>query len=157
MPTKTKTAKRILSVKIIRQVDECPDTSYLGEYSNRATSDYSIDRRHSEDCASVKQETKDAKAKLERIGAYLDKLRIEAGQPGTEQSSEWEHLDEATDIVDALAEDMTECDCGGHRVSSRELPYFNPSLNYVTKDDKPADDLTPEDVRKYTRQDYDRM
>jgi hypothetical protein len=159
MPTmeKAKSAKRILAIKIIRRVDDCPDTSHLGEYSNRATSEFSIDRSHSEDCASQKQETRDAKEKLERIGAYLDGLRIEAGLPGTEQSSEWEELDEATDTVDALAEEMTECDCNGGDMARNEYQFFNPSSNYVTKEDKPADGLTPEEVCKYTRQDYSRM
>jgi hypothetical protein len=36
--------KRILSVNIIRELDTDPDTSWLGEYSNRPKSDYAIDR-----------------------------------------------------------------------------------------------------------------
>jgi hypothetical protein len=38
-----------------------------------------------------------------------------------------------------------------------EYRFFNPSFNYVTKDDKLADGLTDEEVRKYVRQDYERM
>src|ERR1700677_2990868 len=45
-----KNMKRIAKVTIKRLTDESPDTSYLGEYSNRAESDYAIDRRHSLDC-----------------------------------------------------------------------------------------------------------
>lgn len=45
-----KNMKRIAKVTIKRLTDENPDTSYLGEYSNRAESEYAIDRRHSLDC-----------------------------------------------------------------------------------------------------------
>ncbi|MFL6437724.1 MAG: hypothetical protein ACJ71Q_09105 [Terriglobales bacterium] len=44
--------KRIVSVTIKHVMDESPDTSYLGEYGNDATSDYTICRRHDEDCPS---------------------------------------------------------------------------------------------------------
>ena len=42
--------KRISRVTIKRMTDCDPDTSYLGHYSDRAESDYAIDRRHSLDC-----------------------------------------------------------------------------------------------------------
>ena len=45
-----KNMKRIAKVTIKRMTDESPDTSYLGEYSNTATSAFSIDREHSLDC-----------------------------------------------------------------------------------------------------------
>lgn len=45
-----KNIKRIAKVTIKRMTDEIPDTSYLGEYSDRAETDYAIDRRHSIDC-----------------------------------------------------------------------------------------------------------
>ena len=52
MPTATKqtAAKRIHKVTIKRMVDNSPDTSWLGEYSNKQTSEYSIDRAHSLGC-----------------------------------------------------------------------------------------------------------
>jgi hypothetical protein len=46
----TKSMKRIHKVTIKRMVDTDPDTSFLGEYANRPTSDYSIDRDHDADC-----------------------------------------------------------------------------------------------------------
>ena len=61
------------------------------------------------------------------------------------------------DLLDALAEEMTECDCNGGDMSRHEYRYFNASFNYVTKDGKPADGLTPDEVRKYTRQDYESL
>jgi hypothetical protein len=35
-----KNGKRILSIKIKHMVDDSPDTSWLGEYSNKPTSDW---------------------------------------------------------------------------------------------------------------------
>jgi hypothetical protein len=87
----TSERKRILSVTIKHTIDADPDTSYLGEYSGRATSDFSIDRRE----------------------------RGDAGR--------------------------------------NEFQYFNPSFNYVDKNGKPTDNLTPEEVTAYTEQDYQRM
>lgn len=46
----TKSMKRIHRVVIKRMEDESPDTSWLGEYSNNWTSEYSIDRTHALDC-----------------------------------------------------------------------------------------------------------
>ena len=42
--------KRISKVTIRRMTDTDPDTSYLGEYSNRPKTNYAIDRRHSLEC-----------------------------------------------------------------------------------------------------------
>lgn len=42
--------KRISKVTIKLMPDTDPDTSYLGQYSDRAKTDYAIDRRHSLDC-----------------------------------------------------------------------------------------------------------
>jgi hypothetical protein len=42
--------KRISKITIKRMPDTDPDTSYLGEYSDRAQTDYAIDRRHSINC-----------------------------------------------------------------------------------------------------------
>jgi len=42
--------KRISKVTIRRMTDTDPDTSHLGEYSDRPKTDYAIDRRHSLEC-----------------------------------------------------------------------------------------------------------
>lgn len=55
MPTKQ--AKRILSITINRREDNFADTSWLGDYSNTRASEFSIDRAHSEGCASVQDRT----------------------------------------------------------------------------------------------------
>src|SRR3990167_5461879 len=41
----TRSKYRIESVKIEHKLDESPDTSYLGEYGNKATSPAAIDRQ----------------------------------------------------------------------------------------------------------------
>ena len=46
----SKQAKRILEVVVKQMIDEDPDTSWLGEYSNSPSSQFSIDREHSLDC-----------------------------------------------------------------------------------------------------------
>jgi hypothetical protein len=45
-----KNTKRIHKVIIKRMIDESPDTSWLGEYSNHQSSYLSIDRTHDLDC-----------------------------------------------------------------------------------------------------------
>src|SRR5258708_7918965 len=114
--TSMKNSKRILSVKIKTEVDDAPDTSFMGEYSNRPTSEFSIDRAHSEDCASV------------RFDAQAAKVDGRLPERDNVNYAEWESLDEAVDMLINLAEETTECDCNfsGHW-SAREYRYFNPS------------------------------
>jgi hypothetical protein len=96
--------------------------------------------------------------KLERIIAYLDRIRTSPEVTDNPDNTEWESLDEAIELCIALQDDCVECDCGESGDMGRhEYRYFNPSFNYVSKDGKPTDGLTPEEVRKYVRQDYDRM
>jgi hypothetical protein len=157
---KNQTGKRILSVTIKHIVDDSPDTSWRGEYSARATSEFSIDRAHSEDCPSVSQSAKDAIDKLERIVSHIDVERRAEGykcQRGG-SSPEWEALDDAVQSLLNLQDELAECDCGERGDMGRnEDRYFNPSFNYVDKNGKALPENTPEEVRKYTRQDYDRM
>lgn len=126
-----KNGKRILSVKVIREVDTDPDTSYLGEYSNRATSPYSIDRAHSEDCASVTYD-----------GTRPDLPHAEDCTYRTGHAAPCD-CDKDSEQPD--------CDCTQNgRWSSREYRYFNGCVeNYKGE--------SPEDIRKYVRQDYERM
>jgi hypothetical protein len=150
---------KILSVSIRHMLDENPDTSWLGEYGSSAESDYAIDRRHSEDCACVSLPAQDAKEKLERIADYLSALSNDCDCAsrswyGDEHDSACplalEDIDAAFDCVTQLAEEITECDCGGNSIGSREFEYFNPNWeNYKG--------LPAEEIRKYCRQDYERM
>ena len=143
-----KNSKRILSVTVKRMVDECPDTSWLGEYSQRAKTDYAIDRAHAEDCASLAENHSATVEKLERVIFHLNAWRTEEGNKP--ESTEWEPLDESIDALVALQDEAMECDCNGGDMCRNELQYFNgPVENY--KGD------SPENIRKYIRQDYERM
>jgi len=159
-----KKGKRILSVTLKRMVDESPDTSWLGEYSSRSTSEFSIDRAHSEDCAGVLPSAQDAKKTLEHVQQTIGDLHndVLAKYNGTlaneKLDAEKGALDEAYDVVGELIEDIDACDCGGRGDMERgEYRYFNPSFNYVDKQGKALPENTPEEVRKYVRQDYERM
>jgi hypothetical protein len=152
-----KNGKRILSVTIRRMIDESPDTSWLGEYSNRPETEYAIDRAHSEDCASVRLEVQKAKQTLEHVQQTIgdfhnDVLAQYNGTLANEKlDAEKDALDDAYNEIGELIDSVDECDCSfsGHW-DNREYRYFNPNYqNYAG--------LPEEDIRKYCRQDYDRM
>lgn len=153
IPTSQK--NQILKIVVRHKLDESPDTSHLGEYSRKSTSRFSIDRAHAEDCATQNPLTADAAKTLANARGTVAELQ--ALEPNSD-TKEWEALEDAYNLLDGLADEVTECDCGERGDMNRnEYRYFNPSFNYVDKDGNPSDGLTPEDVRKYTRQDYERM
>jgi hypothetical protein len=155
---------KIFTVTIKRILDESPDTSWLGEYSDTSTSDFSIDRAHSEDCASVSPVSDEGINILQRAIGHLEDSRTVCEEhihvyqtlPRCEacetEQAEQRAIDTLTD-----AQDVPECDCNGGDMDRREYRYFNPSFNYVDKNGNPSDGLTAEEVRKYVRQDYERM
>jgi hypothetical protein len=144
--------KRIVNVTIKREADTSPDTSWLGEYSNRATSDYSIDRAHAEDCPENDKPT-EAVEQVERVIAYLTSTSYAPNDDAGYQA-----ISDAQDLCIEKQDELRECTCGERGDMQRgEYQFFNPSFNYVGKDGKPTEGLTPADVRKYTRKDYDRM
>lgn len=149
--------KRILSVTVRRMNDESPDTSWLGEYSSRPESEYAIDRAHAEDCASVRQDIRAAMQTLEHVQQTIGNLHnaVLAQYNGTlanqKLDSERDALDDAYNEVGELIDSVDECDCGfsGHW-NNREYRYFNPNYkNYAG--------LPEDEIRKYCRQDFDRM
>lgn len=142
--------RKIFKVTIKHEYDESPDTSYLGEYSNNPSSEFSIDRAHSEDCQLQDPQAKEGIDTLERVIAYLTACSYTEGE-------DWDNLQAAIDTLIELQDSLQECDCSGGDMGRNEYRYFNPSFNYVDKSGKPVDGLSPEEVRKYTRQDYDRM
>lgn len=149
----TKNSKRILEVKIKHMIDESPDTSWLGEYSQSATSEFSIDREHSLECIENDSLQKE---KLVRIADAMQNEydSINENAEDTSHDTELADLSEAIDIVFELAD----CDCGESGDRQRnEYRYFNPSFNYVDKNGHARPENTPEEVRKYVRQDYERM
>jgi hypothetical protein len=186
--------KRISQVTIKRMADNDPDTSYLGEYSDRAKTDYAIDRRHSIDCpvnagtdgrllwytsgsgrielqmtieqaesASHSGDCDEDTRELSKVPAIAEQLaKIDAAVLSAElkEYGAWD-TDELADheqnlqrILWLAACDITEqdgCDCGERGDAERgEYRYFNACVeNYKGE--------SPEDIRKYVRQDYERM
>src|SRR5882724_9330165 len=121
--------KRIHTVVIKQMIDESPDTSYLGEYGNRATSEFSIDRAHSTDCPINCKPTSTID-QLERAIAYLQTQKDAMPHP----SFYWEDMDNAQDELITLQDALAECDCGESGSMGRnEIRYFNPSFNYVNQ------------------------
>ena len=147
--------KRIHSITIKRMVDDSPDTSWLGEYSNKATSEYSIDRAHSEDCSILESNHREPVELLERAIAHLGNVKdglvnVNETDAWKEQAQiEFENLDDAQNILIEAQDDLQQCDCGRGEWHRNEYRYFNPSSNYQGE--------TPENTIKYVRQDYERM
>lgn len=150
--TAPKSSKRILSVTIKRMYDDSPDTSHLGEYASRPTSDeFSIDRAHSLDCIENDSIQKD---KLNRIADAIENLQTDSDH---ESSPNGCHEGCTACVEETILEcaaneirELAECDCGERgNMERNEYRYFNPSSNYKGE--------PPQDVRKYTRQDYERM
>ena len=114
---KKATKKRILSVTVRRMTDDSSDTSYLGEYGSTAKSDYAIDRAHSEDCASVREDIKQAKQTLEHVQQTLGDMSNDCLGAGLsndnskEKQAEWEYLDAAYHEVGELIDSVDDCDC----------------------------------------------
>jgi len=131
-------------------VDESPDTSWLGEYGNRPKTEYAIDRAHSEDCIENDSIQKD---KLGRIADAIENDRpicVDHPQQFDCDCDICQEENAYTDAMDAVR-GLAECDCGfsGHW-NNREYRYFNgPVENYKG--------LEPAEIRKYIRQDFDRM
>lgn len=148
-----KNVKRILSVKLIHETDTDPDTSYLGEYSNQKTSEYSIDRKHSLDCPVNSHANDEHIEKLERMISYLEREYV-----NREQLEDWQVKEDSQELLREKQDELEECDCDEQGDMERnEYRYFNPSFNYVMKDDKPQDNLKSEEIKTYVRQDYERM
>jgi hypothetical protein len=152
-------SKRILSVTIKRMIDDStPDTSHLGKYSRNPESEFSIDRKHTVDCASQKynRANNESVNRLQRVLEYLWTRGHEIGNR-SDDLYYW-GIDRATDIISDAQDAVTECDCDeSGNWSYGELQYFNPSFNYVDKFGNALPENTPDDVINYTRADYERM
>lgn len=149
---KSKThSKRILKVTIKRMYDESPDTSWLGEYSDKPKSDYAIDRAHDEDCIRFFSESNNADEARDILssiwthinsGDCADQSELQDGALLPEEKSAIQTID------DLLA--SFDCSCIGNDWNRREYRYFNPCHeNYKG--------LEPAEIREYCLQDYARM
>jgi hypothetical protein len=143
-----KNMKRISKVTIKRMTDNDPDTSYLGHYSDRAETDYAIDRKHSLDC-QINNVPNEGLETLSRVMHYLTAVTYEPC-PFSEDGI-WQDVSDAQDLLIEKQDELQECDCDERGDMGRgELRYFNGCVeNYKGE--------TPEDIRKYVRQDYERM
>lgn len=154
--TITKESKRIQSVIVKRIVDSDGDTSWLGEYGRLRASVFSIDRAHSEDCQSLSESASAGIETLERVIEYLVHQSQYASKDGNHDL--YSVYDESADLLIKKQDELAECDCGESGDMNRgEYQFFNPSSNYVDANDNLVDGNTAEEVRKYVRQDYERM
>jgi hypothetical protein len=161
-----KNMKRIHKVTIERMLDTDPDTSYLGEYANKPTSEFSIDRAHDLDCIcqSYNRPTGEGLRILESAQQYLmdryNEVNDACHAKGEQNADDIDTLawldDGDTFITDFLNghEDFCQKACGP--CGRNEYQYFNPSFNYISSNGK-LKDLTPNEVIQYTREDYKRM
>lgn len=168
-----KNRNRILRVQVLHKIDEMrEDTSHLGEYSDRKTSIFSIDRAHSLGCAINTGKAPNMAAHTlyecgccdnlhpwDFTGDCRDDTNRYAGYDDyAERNSISEDKVTVMSADERAAADLGEfCNCGDERKPRHELRYFNPSFNYVNSKDELIDDNTAKEVRKYVLQDYERM
>ena len=110
-----KQTKRILSIEIERMDDDSPDTSWLGEYSDKPGL-FAIDRAHYSDCAT--QHTEESTAILNRAMQHL------GNNPSTSPQDK-QDLSDALDVLSTAQDESYECDCN-LSWDRRTYRYFNP-------------------------------
>lgn len=156
--------KLIQSITIKHLVDDDPDTSHLGAYSDTCTSEYSIDRRHTLECVVNQPAPIIAPHTLYECGicdsvhpwAFNSDCRDDTNRYADHKDyAERNNIPEDAVIIwpmDKRVDHDNGCDMGraGHR-------FFNPSPNYVDANGNLIDGNTPEEVRKYVAEDYQRM
>lgn len=162
-PPKPKNSKRILSVTVKTMFDDSPDTSWLGEYSNRPEGEFSIDRA----CDTFLGDIDSGQKWLDRVEARLAEEwneRLGDDNPEHTDRDSWAlALDAASDTVrELLREEPFEC-----YWHNREYRYFNPGTvePYDEKATWIPAELTGEARKEYWReamrsnakQDYERM
>jgi hypothetical protein len=137
--------KRILSVKIKTMYDDSPDTSYLGEYSDKMKTDFAIDRAHDSNCPWHDGRRIQAQEGLDQLDHIQDAL----GQIQND-AEEWSaELEQASETVRNIREAEFECACIADDWDRREYRYFN-ATTVCTKD-------AANDNISNARQDYERM
>lgn len=153
-----KNSKRILSVTIKRMVDDSPDTSWLGEYASKPNSGFSIDRAHSEDCASVKPRANVVEGMkwLERLLSRVEDMEMENSD-----------VVDTMDTLNVCLNELEECDCGERGdMEHGQYRYFNPGsvesfdpkaswLTSSTETERKAEWLAC--MRSNAKKDYERM
>lgn len=121
----------IKKVTVKHAIDTDPDTSWLGEYSDRPSSEFSIDRATDEFQGDIDA----GKDWLNRAQSRIEDMQQESDDRDLQDA--YQQLEELKDEFDNVSWD------------SRRYRYFNPSDNYTGE---PA-----EDIRSYVKQDLARM
>lgn len=145
---------RIVSVTLRRMVDDSPDTSWLGKYTSKIKSDFTIDRKHAIDCQSqvFNHEGKEWRSRViarlqESITTEHDAECIAHGDTSALGGCICEP-EQAIEFVESLDEDS--CTCGGLCIARHSYRYFEPCWqNY--KGEPHAD------IVKHIGQDFERM
>ena len=112
--------KRISKVTIKRMTDTDPDTSHLGEYSDRPKADYAIDRRHSIECPI----NSGTEGKLVWYSSGSGRIELQMTMEQAQSASHSGECDEDTrelSKVPAIAEQLERID---QSVLSSELREF---------------------------------
>ena len=138
------TKHRILKVTIKQMLDDSPDTSWMGEYSDTPETEYAIDRATD----SFQGDIDAGQDWLDRIESRLqDTLNELPEEDPLHLSAENSAIGQAISTVYDLRMDAPFNNVSWDR---RTYRYFNaPVENYKGE--------SPEDIRKYARQDYKRM
>lgn len=150
-----KNVKRISKVTIKRMVDESPDTSWLGKYSDDVETEYAIDRAHDLDCIAqpYNQLTSEASDHIQSSIEYLEALYDQDFTNLPVSTRLQLHTSESNSDARVILEALRDSDCNctqGGSWDRREYRYFNgPVENHKGE--------SPENIRKYVRQDYERM
>lgn len=157
-----KESNRIFSVTVRRVVDECPDASYLGKYSDRAENEFAIDRALDE----FSGDTERATGLLERAEEHLAEEWNEfLADDDTTHTTDHPWAVALDDAMGTIRDAAREFDADWDR---REFRYFNPGsveafnpdAEWITsrKDQsQSAEDHWRESMRSNARQDYARM
>lgn len=152
-------SKRILEVKIKHMVDESPDTSWIGEYSDRPN-DFAIDRATDE----FVEDNEAGQEWLQRVQAHLEMYceeHIEFSEVGCTVCEIETENQQALLTVSQLLADLNE----DHSWSRREYRYFNPGsvepfkadASWIPADVKDKETHWREAMRSNAKQDYERM
>lgn len=173
----TKNSKRILEVKIKHMVDESPDTSWLGEYSDQADTEFAIDRDHSLDCIANTPTTYPAHTIYEcgicgscHRWEFDGDCREDSERFGTSEDYAKQYNMQDQNVTVMSWQDRQDadngCTCGEHGDKERgQHRYFNPGSVEPFKADAtwiPADVTDKQAhwrnaMRSNAKQDYERM
>lgn len=157
-----KESNRIFSVTVRHIVDESPDASYLGKYSDRAETDFAIDRALDEFSGDIERATQLLERAEEHLAEEWNDFLADEDATHTTDHPWAVALDEAMDTIrDAAREFDADWDRREFRYfNPGSVEAFNPDAEWITnrKDQsQSAEGYWRESMRSNARQDYARM